>query len=88
VISEKNPLAKGDDGMHTQNFSEIWNDIQHDVQRTWDRLTDEDIQTIHGDYESLISFLQDRYNYSRQEASLEVDRFLRQAGHEVDEFRP
>lgn len=72
--------------MQRENFASIWNDIRQDVRRNWDRLTDEDLDNIGGDYESLVGFLQDRYGYSRQEASMEVDRFLRRSGHEVDDF--
>lgn len=72
--------------MRQDRFSEIWNDIRHDVRRTWDRLTDEDINNIGGDYESLIGFLQDRYGYTRDQATREVDRFLVTSGHEVDDF--
>lgn len=72
--------------MNQDILAENWEEMREEVRKTWDRLTDEDLETIRGDYESLISFLQDRYDYTRQQAIHEVDRFLEMIGRQVERF--
>jgi uncharacterized protein YjbJ (UPF0337 family) len=62
--------------MHSDTFSGRWDQLRRDVQREWSRLTDEDLDQIKGNMDELVSLLQEKYDYTRDEAQHEVTRFL------------
>ena len=53
-----------------------WKRIRGKVKQQWNALTDEDLNNIDGSREVLIGVLQEKYSYTRQQAEIEVDRFL------------
>jgi uncharacterized protein YjbJ (UPF0337 family) len=53
-----------------------WKRIKGKVKQQWGALTDEDLKNIDGSREVLIGVLQEKYSYTRQQAEIEVDRFL------------
>lgn len=55
-----------------------WKQIRGKVKQWWGKLTDNDLDRINGHTEELIGKLQEVYGYSRQEAEIEVERFLDQ----------
>jgi uncharacterized protein YjbJ (UPF0337 family) len=57
-----------------------WADIRETLRDTFSNLTDEDIRQINGRYDKLVTKLQERYGYTREEAEerlgdLNFDRF-------------
>lgn len=72
--------------MNQELLSEKWNLIRDEVRRTWDRFTDSDVEEIEGNYDILISKLQEKYGYTVQEASQEVNRFLEMLGKQTENF--
>lgn len=53
-----------------------WKRIRGKVKQQWNTLTEEDLNNIDGSREVLIGVLQEKYSYTRQQAEMEVDRFL------------
>jgi uncharacterized protein YjbJ (UPF0337 family) len=53
-----------------------WNEWKEDLRAHWGRVTEEDWQRIEADREGLLTVLQDRYGYTREQAEHEVDSFV------------
>ena len=54
-----------------------WKQFTGKVQQQWAKLTDDDLQMVQGKREELIGRIQERYGYARDQASREVDEWLR-----------
>jgi len=54
-----------------------WKQLKGKVKQQWGRLTDDELDQINGRYDELAGLIQERYGYSRDEASNELDMFLR-----------
>ncbi|MFW6236197.1 MAG: CsbD family protein, partial [Desulfovibrionales bacterium] len=50
-----------------------WKQMKGEVQRQWGKLSNDEVDTIEGDRTKLEGRLQEKYGYSKQEASREVD---------------
>lgn len=61
--------------MNRNNFEREWENVRSDVQIKWNKLTDEDIEMINGDYEQLIATIEQRYNCSRAQAEREIQNW-------------
>ena len=55
--------------------------------KQWGELTNDDLERIQGQREKLEGRLQERYGYSRQQASDEVEKFLSRAEDEMGNVR-
>jgi len=53
-----------------------WNEWKTDLRAHWGHITDEDWRRIEADREALLSVLQERYGYTREQAQQEVDAFV------------
>ena len=53
-----------------------WEQVRGELKKWWERLNDDDIQRIEGSTDELALLLQERYDYSRQEALFQIDEFL------------
>lgn len=62
--------------MQTDTFTGKWDQLREDVKRQWSKLTDEDLDQIKGNLEELVRMVQEKYEYTREEAQREVTRFL------------
>jgi len=60
-----------DDALHTS-----WPDSRARVQRKWGRLTEDDLASIDGNSQHLVSRLQERYAWSRERAEHECQGLL------------
>lgn len=63
-----------------------WNQIRDDVQKRWEQLTALDVDEIEGSYDILISKLQEKYGYTVEEASQEVNSFLEMVVKQEERF--
>ena len=63
-----------------------WNQIRDDVQKRWEQLTAFDVDEIEGSYDILISKLQEKYGYTVEEASQEVNSFLEMVVKQEERF--
>jgi ElaB/YqjD/DUF883 family membrane-anchored ribosome-binding protein len=62
--------------MYTDTFTGRWDQLREDVKRQWSRLTDDDLDQIKGNLEALVRLVQEKYEYTTEEAQREVTRFL------------
>lgn len=62
--------------MRTDMLVGKWDQVRSDANRKWDRLTDEDLDQIKGNMEQLVSLVQQKYDYTRDQAQQEVTRFM------------
>lgn len=55
-----------------------WKQLRTKLQEKWSKLTDEDITAIAGKRDHLITILQERYEFQKERAELELDHFIHQ----------
>ncbi len=60
-----------------------WKQLKGQAQKTWGKLTNDDFDQVQGDYQKLVGKLQEKYGYSKEQASSEVDKFLTKADEKV-----
>jgi uncharacterized protein YjbJ (UPF0337 family) len=53
-----------------------WNQLREPVKGWWNKLTDDDLDSINGNYDILVSVLQKKYGYSAQHAREQVKQRL------------
>jgi uncharacterized protein YjbJ (UPF0337 family) len=54
-----------------------WKLLKDEVKMRWNRLTDEEIDTVAGRSDKLLGLLQQRYGYARDQADRELSAWLR-----------
>ncbi len=52
-----------------------WRQVRGNVRETFGKLTDDDLEQIGGNAETLLGKIQERYGYTREQASREWDKF-------------
>jgi uncharacterized protein YjbJ (UPF0337 family) len=57
-------------------MEESWNAWKAEIRAHWERVTEEDWQIIEADRERLLSALQERYGWSREQAQVEFQAFV------------
>jgi len=62
--------------MFKDTFTSRWKQIRSDSQREWNKLTDEDLDQVKGNVEDLVSLVQQKYDYTKDQARQEVTRFM------------
>lgn len=55
-----------------------WSQTMNDARQRWTKLTEHDLVQAKGNVQEMISLLQERYGYTREQAEREVDQFLDQ----------
>jgi uncharacterized protein YjbJ (UPF0337 family) len=53
-----------------------WNQLREPIKGWWSKLTDDDLDSINGKYDILVSVLQKKYGYSAQHARAQVQQRL------------
>ncbi len=53
-----------------------WNQVRPLIKSWWSQLTDADLDSINGRSEVLISLLMEKYGYSEQQATYEINQRL------------
>jgi uncharacterized protein YjbJ (UPF0337 family) len=54
-----------------------WKQVKGSVKQEWGKLTDDDLDYIAGQHESLVGKLQERYGYAKEEAQKRADEWLK-----------
>jgi uncharacterized protein YjbJ (UPF0337 family) len=62
--------------MNREQLEGSWNVMKGKVREQWGRLTDDDLDVIHGRVEQLVGAIQQRYGKSYDEAEEEVTDWL------------
>lgn len=69
--------------MSTNPNREILSDVQWEqakgkLKEWWDKLTDDDLRRIDSNTQTLIDVVQERYEYTKEQADREVAKFMEQ----------
>ena len=67
--------------MNRDSFKGQWMQLKGKVRQQWAKLTDDEIDQIHGNTEMLIGKVQEHYGRSRHEAEREAERWYAQNDH-------
>jgi uncharacterized protein YjbJ (UPF0337 family) len=52
-----------------------WTNMKGKVREEWGKLTDDDLDKMHGNYEQFVGKLQERYGWAREDAEKRVKDF-------------
>jgi uncharacterized protein YjbJ (UPF0337 family) len=63
--------------MNKETLKGQWKQLKGQVRKQWGKLTDDDLDQIHGDAEILAGKIQERYGRAKDEAQREVDKFFK-----------
>jgi uncharacterized protein YjbJ (UPF0337 family) len=59
-----------------------WKRMRSSAKLWWNKLTDKDLDGIHGQLDKLAGALQAKYGYSREQADAEIDRRMKEYDQE------
>ena len=62
--------------MQRDMITSRWDRFRADSKREWKNLTDEEIDQVKGNVEKLVSLVQQKYDYTKDQAQQEVTRFM------------
>jgi len=62
-----------------------WKQVRGEIQSRWGRLTNDDLDRIHGSVDKLAGILQERYGYSISEIQRQIADFMGQIEGKVQE---
>jgi uncharacterized protein YjbJ (UPF0337 family) len=62
--------------MDSNIFKGKWKQFRGEAKKQWGKLSDDEMDQIEGDRDKLIGKLQEKYGYTKDQASSEVDSFL------------
>ena len=65
-----------------------WRELKGYVRKQWGKLTDDDVERLSGRQEELIGVLQQRYGYGKEQAELEVNKWLREYDNKATKRTP
>lgn len=68
--------------MNEDTFKGSWKQIRGKAKEWWGKLSDDDLDVIDGKRDQLIGRLQQRYGYSREQATQEVNMRLKELDRE------
>jgi uncharacterized protein YjbJ (UPF0337 family) len=63
--------------MNSDQLEGKWKQAKGEVREKWGKLTDDDIHVVAGKREQLIGKIQERYGIAREEATKQVDTFVK-----------
>ena len=62
--------------MRARSAEADWIGLRRQLRSEYGWLTDDDLDLIEGDWETLVARLQEHYGFTREQAEQEADRFL------------
>jgi len=62
--------------MNEDKIKGQWKQLAGKLKAKWGKLTDDDLDRVSGNTETLIGRIQERYGYARDQAKREVDDFF------------
>lgn len=66
--------------MNSDVFKGQWKQLKGDIKMRWNKLTDDDVESIDGAIEKLKGRLQERYGWERERVSTEINDWGRERG--------
>ena len=55
-----------------------WKQFRGEVRKQWGKLTDDDLEQMHGERDKLVGKIQERYGIAKEEAQRQLDEWERQ----------
>jgi uncharacterized protein YjbJ (UPF0337 family) len=68
--------------MNSDQFEGKWKQVKGEVREKWGKLTDDDMHVVAGRREQLIGRVQERYGLAKEEATRQVDAFVKNLNDE------
>jgi uncharacterized protein YjbJ (UPF0337 family) len=62
--------------MDKGQFGSRWADVRRRVKSNWNRLTDDELDQVNGDTDTLISMIQEKYQEPRASIEMQLKRLL------------
>lgn len=62
--------------MHRNHFEKNWHQLKKQIQAKWNKLTDADMDAIHGKFDQLIHKLQQKYGQSKEHIEKELENWM------------
>ena len=72
-------VIREDQRMNKDILRSKWRQMRYQIQVTWNKLTDDDLERVAGKYDVFVALLQEKYGYTRELAEEEVDRQINEA---------
>jgi uncharacterized protein YjbJ (UPF0337 family) len=66
--------------MNADVFKGQWKQLRGDVKMRWNKLTDDDLETIGGAMDKLEGRLQERYGWEKEQVTREIETWGRERG--------
>ena len=66
--------------MNRDTLKGQWTQLKGKARQQWGKLTDDELEEMQGNAETLIGKIQERYGRTREEAEREFDRWYREHG--------
>src|SRR5690349_11097277 len=66
--------------MNQDILSGKWKQMRGELKTWWGKLTDDDFDRISGQKDKLVGLIQERYEYTREQAEQEIERRLQEYG--------
>lgn len=73
--------------MNRDEFENKWDELKGKIQLRWAKLTSDDLADIKGSYRQLISRLEKKYGYSKEQAEQEVSNWSDSHYHSKNEVQ-
>jgi uncharacterized protein YjbJ (UPF0337 family) len=70
--------------MNSDVFEGKWKQLKGSVKQRWGKLTDDDLTHLSGKKDELVGKLQERYGYTREQATREADEWAAAANSDLD----
>ncbi len=67
--------------MDRNQFSAKWHELKGKVREKWGKLTDNEVEQIHGKMEQLSGHLQKKYGWAREKADQEINQWCSSCEH-------
>lgn len=71
--------------MNSDQVEGKWKQLKGTIKQKWGKLTDDDLTTLSGKKDELVGKLQERYGYTKEQATKEADEFATASNHAWDD---
>lgn len=66
--------------MKKRKFDETLDEVREELKYQWDKLTQRELNTLEAELDRMVALLQDRYDYTREQAIKSVESFVEEYG--------
>jgi uncharacterized protein YjbJ (UPF0337 family) len=79
AVTARNAPHRSPD-MNDDVFKGQWKQLRGEIKMRWNKLTDDDVDTVDGAMEKLEGRLQERYGWEKEKTKLEIQAWGREKG--------